>query len=279
MNRTAAALAAGAALLIAVPGASFAAGHAGLAGKNTQQAKPQAALLLGTLGTLTTAGAVINVSGGSPTPLSVGNYTRYIGHTQAAAIAGLRTGEQVAVRTLTSSAGTRAVSIEFDTAPFGLSSHIVGTITGGTVGSSLSITPASGTPVTVQLTGSTKYLVNGSKVNGLTSIPANQQAVVSFLRMTTGGTVATTVVIGQAPAKAQRVVVRGRVASFQGNVLSITVKRGTTPVQVQITTSTKFIVGGKLVTAVPALAQNQLIVILATRQSDGSLVADTVGLR
>jgi hypothetical protein len=86
-------------------------------------------------------------------------------------------------------------------------------------------------------------------------------------------------VIGQAPAKAQRVVVRGRVASFQGNVLSITVKRGTTPVQVQITTSTKFIVGGKLVTAVPALAQNQLIVILATRQSDGSLVADTVGLR
>lgn len=277
-NMTVAGLVAGGALLLALPGASLASGHTNAATKTAHQATAQRGLLLGSLGSLTASSAVVNIAGGSPTTVSVGAYTRYIAHTQAAAIAGLKSGEQVAVRTVTTAAGVKAGAIEYDTVAFGVPARVVGTITGGTPGSTLTITPASGAPVTVQLNTSTKYVVNGTRVSGLTSIPTNQVAMVSALQMTTGGTVASTVSIGQAPAKGQRVVVRGTVASIAGNVITVTVKKNATPVQVQLAPTTSYIVGGKMAPAAPSFTTKERIVIVATRQSDGSLVATTVAV-
>ena|SRR5437660_108638 len=97
--------------------------------------------------------------------------------------------------------------------------------------------------------------------------------------MTNGVIEATKVVIGQPAAKPHHVEIHGTVASLQGTTLSVVVKNNAAPVQVQLTSTTQYVVkGAKPTTTAPTFTANQRVDIHATRQSDGSLLAVRVNL-
>lgn len=295
-KKAVAGLMAGSLLMAAVPGVTFAKGHGQANGKAAQGAKANKGtktaqgtkatqagrvgrnVVLGTLTSFNETSATITTPSGTTATVALAAGTRYVAHRQAAAIAGLKTGEQVAVSTVTKGTTTQAAVLEFDTAPFGVSVRFAGTASSST-STSLTVAIAGGGTVTVQLNGSTTYRVNGTKATSLPATVQNQPVVVDAQAMTNGGIVARTVAIGQSAARSQRVIVRGTIASFTNTSLSITVQQGAAPVVVQLATTTRYIVKGTAATSAPAFAANQQVVVLATRQADGTLVANTVSIR
>ena len=276
MKKSTVGLIAGAAVLIALSGASLTAGQAHAAGKTPPtHVKPQNGLVLGSLTAFSTTSVSITPAGGTSTTLPVGSYTRYMAHSQAAAAVGLKVGEQVAAFTTTDARGFRLRILQYDTVAFGIPVELTGTITSGTP-TSLTIKTGDGSTVTVQLNGATHLRVNGVRATGLLAAPANQQVKVSGLQMTSGGIVARNVDIGGKPAGAQHVHVNGQVANSSGTTLSITVHKNSAPVLVQLTSATTYVVNGKLTTTAPTFTANQRVTVIATRQSDGSIVAVTV---
>lgn len=269
-KRATAGLLTAAALAIGVPAGTFAAQSRAQAAQATQV---QTTTVLGTLTQLSTTSATVTPPGGAGTSVAVTAATRYVAHTQAAALKGLAIGDQAILYVRTDAKGSRVTSLVYDSAAFGLGIKLTGAITASSP-TSLTVTPAGSAPVTFQLQSTTRFSADGFGLKGIIALAANQQATVQAQQMTSGDTIARSVVVGQAVPKAARVNVHGAVSAIGQNSLTITAKGVTSTVQ--LTPNTFYVVKGALVAAAPAFAAKQRVRILAVKQSDGSLAAAVI---
>jgi hypothetical protein len=278
---TAAGLAICAAVVAATPLATQAAqAHKGVKPQKTSTTakaqKNSISILLGSLQALSATSATVT-RGTTSTTVALSANTRYVAHSQAAAIGGLKQGEQVAVIVRTGKTGPEAAQLIYDTVPFGVAQRYSGTVAAST-STSLTLNLTATTSVTLQLNASTRYRVNGVSVTTAPGFLANAAVTVEAEYLTTGATVARLVAIGTAPKAADVARVNGKLAGISGNTLTVTLKGGTT-VSVTLTPTTLFYVNNALVTTLPALTSTATVQVRATRATDGTLTALTVKVR
>jgi hypothetical protein len=147
----------------------------------------------GTLSTLSASSVTITTPSNASLTATLDAQATYTAHSQAAATAGLKSGDQVALRGSSVNGATTARGLDYDTKPFAAASvRYTGTVSSSSA-SSLTLTTSGGQSVTVQLTNSTTYVVNGTKASSKPTFAANQQVRVSATLMTDGSLVARSV--------------------------------------------------------------------------------------
>ncbi len=113
----------------------------------------------------------------------------YTARSQAAAVAGLKSGNHVALRGRSVNGVVTVRAVDFDTTAFAAAIlRYTGTVSSSTA-NSLTIT-AGGQTVTVQLNADTQYVVNGSLTSTRPTFAANQRVRVEAAQMTNGNLVA-----------------------------------------------------------------------------------------
>jgi len=271
-----------AAVLAALPGGVLAAKHkpakqkpaqttTGTTGTKTTNGKN---VLYGTLQSISSTSAT--VSGAAAGTMTLGANTRFVAHSYAAAAAGIKVNQQVAILGRN---GTAAV-VEYDTKAFAVGATVIqGTLS--LSGTTLTVTPAGGTAVTVTTNSQTRYVVNGATTTTAPSLPANTSGRVQVVRYTDGTSVARVVAVGAAApsTRARTVVLWGTVAAASAGETSLTVTTPSGSVTVGVTSSTKFRVNGQAVAAAPAFAANQQVQVIARQNADGSYTALLVSTR
>jgi hypothetical protein len=149
--------------------------------------------VFGTLSAISATSVTVATPSNTSVTATLDAQATYTARSQAAAVAGLKTGDQVAVRGSSVNGTTTARGLDYDTKPFAATAvRYTGTVSSST-GNSLSLTTASGQAVTVQLTSTTTYVVNGAKASSRPTFSANQQVRVSVAQMTDGSLVAQSV--------------------------------------------------------------------------------------
>lgn len=144
----------------------------------------------GTLSTISATSVTIATPNNGSLTATLDSQATYTAHSQGAATAGLKSGMQVALRGSSINGTVTARGLDYDTTPFAAASvRYTGTVSSSSA-SSLTLTTASGQSVTVQLTSSTTYVVNGTKASSKPTFAANQQVRVSATLMTDGSLVA-----------------------------------------------------------------------------------------
>lgn len=159
-------------------------------------------LLFGTLSTLSATSAVITappVSGsttGASHTATLAKNTVYTARSQAAAIAGIKTGDAVAVYGYYSN-GAVARSIVYDTAPFALAGVrlVSGKLASAPTSGAFTLTLASGKSITIQTSSATIYVVKGKRATTAPALAAGQAARALVQEMTNGTYVARIVAI------------------------------------------------------------------------------------
>jgi hypothetical protein len=156
-------------------------------------------IAFGTLGALTGTGATITTPGNTSVSVTLPATGAFTARSLAAATAGLKTGDQVAVRGTSVNGTNTASGLEYDTTAFVAATiRYTGTVSAATA-TSLTVTTTGGSSVTVQLDPSTRYGAAGAAAPTFAS---GQQVQVLAAQYTDGRLVAQQVRIPTATATA-----------------------------------------------------------------------------
>jgi hypothetical protein len=278
------------AALLVIPASTMAASAAGKAtlqkaakkAKQTKAAKAAAkqSVVYGTLETLTDTSATVTPPSGAAVTATLRAGTRYVGHTQAAAKAGLKTGEQVELLGRYSN-GFIASAVVYDTTPFALpgAATLAGKFS-SLANNTLTLTTAAGQTASVQITSQTRFVVNGKKQAAAPSFTANEQVRVAASRLTDGTVAARIVASGKlAKAAAKAVRLAGAITGAPtATGFTVTTKAGKT-VNVTIDANTKFRVNGQPAATAPTFATGQQVTVAGQRQTDGTVLAKTIATK
>lgn len=144
----------------------------------------------GTLGALSGTSATVNAPNNSNVTVTLNANGAFTARSLAAATAGLKTGDQVAVHGSSVNGAATASALEYDTKPFVAATvRYTGTVSSSST-TSLTLTTASGTSVTVQLTSATRYGANGATSATAPAFTSGQQVQVLAAQYTDGSLVA-----------------------------------------------------------------------------------------
>jgi hypothetical protein len=180
-------LAAGVSGVLAARGPGHGAGGAGLGGG--------ALVGYGTLSAISATGATIATPNNSNLTVTFTSQATYTAHSQGAATAGLKSGQQVAVYGTSVNGTVTAGRLDYDTTPFVAGTvRYTGTVSSSSA-SSLSLTTSSGQTITVQLTSTTRYGIGKASSTTAPTFSANQQVRVTAAQYTDGSLVAQVVTI------------------------------------------------------------------------------------
>jgi hypothetical protein len=254
--------------LAALPGGALAAGAV---------SHPQRALVVGTLSGTGSGSITVATANAGAVTISVGSHTHYLARSNAAFTAGLKVGDQLAVYTVTTAAGTMATTVQYDVKPFGVTSQLAGTLTSGAAGSLTLITVANGS-FTIKTSTRTRYSLDNRALKGVATLPANEPALVNAIRMTTGETDARFVALGLPAKNVAGVFVRGSIATSGPTSLTVTTRaRGT--LQIAVTAGTLYVVDGTLVSSAPTITSSEKVDVVATRGAGGALTASSIWVK
>ena len=149
----------------------------------------------GTLSSLSATSVTIATPSNGSLTATLDAAATYTARSQAAAVAGLKTGVQVAVHGSSVNGTTTVRSLEYDTKPFAATIvRYTGTVASSTA-TSLTLTTTGGQSVTVQTNSNTRYIVGTAKASSRPTFAANQQVRVSAAQMTDGSLVAQSVAV------------------------------------------------------------------------------------
>jgi hypothetical protein len=237
-------------------------------------ARPQYAVVLGTLSGKGSGTIAVTTPDAGVATIPVGSHTHYVARSRAAARAGLVSGDQVAVNTMTTSTGTIATSVQYDVKPFGVPLSVTGTTTSVAAGS-LTLSTGSSASLAVKITDKTRYTLDGRGLKSVAAIPANEPARVSGTRMTTGEFDARLIALGPPSG---RILVRGSIATSGLGTLGVTTQANRT-LQVTITSGTLYVVDRTLVASAPSITSGQKVDVIATRGTGGVLTASSIWVK
>jgi hypothetical protein len=193
----AALLSTGATGVFAAKGTAAHAAKAAKGGKGVATRVGAGMVAYGTLTTLNAGSAVVATPSNGSLTVTLAAGATYTARSQAAATAGLKTGDQVALRGTSVNGAVTARAVIYDTTPFAIgAAALTGTVASSTP-TSLSVTTAAGKSVTVQLTGTTRYRVGGKAAASAPTFTANERVQV-VAQLLTDGTVVARVVATKA---------------------------------------------------------------------------------
>ena len=151
----------------------------------------------GTLTTISANSITVATPGNTSLTATLDPQATYTARSQAAAVAGLKSGNHVALRGRSVNGVVTVRAVDFDATAFAAAIlRYTGTVSSSTA-NSLTIT-AGGQTVTVQLNADTQYVVNGSLTSTRPTFAANQRVRVEAAQMTNGNLVARIVSVATA---------------------------------------------------------------------------------
>jgi len=152
--------------------------------------------------------------------------------------------------------------------------RVAGTVSASASGS-LTITPKTGSAVTVTLDAKTRYIVNGVASSTAPTFTNGEKVLVGAIKNSDGSLTARVVATGVRNPNAVRLI--GTISAVGSSSLTLTGKNGQSAT-VALTSSTKYRVNGQVSSTAPTFTVGEKAVVAATKNSDGSLTARGVAV-
>lgn len=182
-----------AALLAAGASGALAAKGPGKAKARAKRAVSARIVGYGTLSALSANAATITTPGNTSLSATLAPGASYTARSQAAAIAGLKVGDQVVLRGRSVNGATTVTALGFNTGAFAIGAAAFAGTVGSAGATSLTVTRGTGQSVTVALSSTTRYIVNGTRATTPPALAAGQKVRVLAKRMTDGSIVAVSI--------------------------------------------------------------------------------------